>query len=151
MASSDSNNFSSSSPRTYHQTLWLFQNLKLQDRLPTVSASQALRHISSTPRRPIPTGLKSLDAFLQGREHEDSSQTVPPVGIPRGEVTEIYGPPGVGKTTLAYVDRFLCDINCADHALCSNKVKQDCVLTPCSYSECKLLQTLSNRADPLSG
>ncbi|KAF6240862.1 hypothetical protein HO173_000654 [Letharia columbiana] len=85
MASSDSNNFSSSSPH----------------RLPTVSASQALQNISSTPRRPIPTGLKSLDAFLQGREHEDSSQTVPPVGIPRGEVTEIYGPPGIGKTTLA--------------------------------------------------
>ncbi|KAF6224742.1 hypothetical protein HO133_009936 [Letharia lupina] len=88
MASSDSNNFSSSSPH----------------RLPTVSASQALQNISSTPRRPIPTGLKSLDAFLQGREHEDSSQTVPPVGIPRGEVTEIYGPPGVGKTTLALRD-----------------------------------------------
>ena len=73
----------------------------MQDRLPTVSASQALQNISSTPRRPISTGLKSLDAFLQGRALEAPGQTLSPSGISRGEVTEIYGPPGVGKTALA--------------------------------------------------
>ncbi|CAF9927550.1 MAG: hypothetical protein ALECFALPRED_003740 [Alectoria fallacina] len=85
MASSDTNNFSSSSPH----------------RLPTVSASQALQNITSTPRRPISTGLRGLDVFLQGKEHEASSQTAAPGGVSRGEVTEIYGPPGVGKTTIA--------------------------------------------------
>ncbi|KAM0795108.1 P-loop containing nucleoside triphosphate hydrolase protein [Usnea florida] len=85
MATSDINNFSSSSPH----------------RLPTVSATQTLHDSSSTSKRPISTGLRSLDVFLQGRESETSSQLTPPVGVSRGEVTEIYGPPGVGKTALA--------------------------------------------------
>ncbi|KAL2052373.1 hypothetical protein ABVK25_007245 [Lepraria finkii] len=84
-ASSDTNNFSSSSPH----------------RLPTLSASQALQNLSSNPRRPISTGLSSLDAALQGRDHDASSQGALPGGLSRGELTEVYGPPGVGKTALA--------------------------------------------------
>lgn len=54
-------------------------------------------------RKPISTGLKSLDAILQGKEPGSSSQNVFPGGLSRGHITEIYGPPGVGKSTLAYV------------------------------------------------
>lgn len=78
-----------------------FPELRLQDRLPTLSASQALHNLSSTPRRPISTGLSSLDAALQGRDHDASSQGALPGGLSRGELTEVYGPPGVGKTALA--------------------------------------------------
>lgn len=66
-----------------------------------MSASQALHDISSTPKIPISTGLPRLDAFLQGRENEGPSQDALPGGVSRGEVTEIIGPPGVGKTALA--------------------------------------------------
>lgn len=80
--------------------------LKFPDRLPTLSASQALQDLESTPRRPISTGLASLDSVLQGRGHDASSQDAIPGGISRGEVTEVYGPPGVGKTAIAYVIPF---------------------------------------------
>ena len=75
--------------------------LNVEDRLPTLSASQALQNLSSTPRRPLSTGLRRLDAALQGRDYEFSSQDDLPGGISRGEVTEVYGPPGVGKTAFA--------------------------------------------------
>ena len=54
-------------------------------------------------QKPISTGLKSLDAILQGKEPSSSEQDDVPGGLSRGHVTEIYGPPGVGKSTLAYV------------------------------------------------
>ena len=73
----------------------------MEDRLPTVSASEALENISSDLQRPVSTGLNRLDALLQGRRHDISSQTNISGGVSRGEVTEIFGPPGVGKTALA--------------------------------------------------
>lgn len=75
--------------------------LNLADRLPTLSASQALQNLSSTPRKPISTGLQSLDAVLQGRDYDSLSQNDQFGGISRGELTEVYGPPGVGKTAFA--------------------------------------------------
>lgn len=64
-------------------------------RLPTVSATQALEYVAQNLKR-TPTGLPSLDDILR------ADNTVSRVGgIPRGQVTEIYGPPGIGKTALA--------------------------------------------------
>ena len=111
MASSDTHNFSSSSPRTFSRSLQVSLALTFPDRLPTLSASQALQDLSSTPRRPISTGLASLDSVLQGRGHDASSQDAIPGGISRGEVTEVYGPPGVGKTAIAYVMAFQASVH----------------------------------------
>ncbi|KAF7921476.1 uncharacterized protein EAE97_011265 [Botrytis byssoidea] len=79
-------NFSSSSPH----------------RMPTVSAAQALQDLESSPTRCIPTGLANLDLALQSKDPMQVSTSADqiPRGIPRGKVSEIYGPPGVGKTTL---------------------------------------------------
>ncbi|KAJ5081312.1 hypothetical protein NUU61_009576 [Penicillium alfredii] len=70
--------------------------LDSQDTLPVVSisASQSLNASAST-RDPISTGLVRLDTALD----EASSQR--PGGIVRGQLTEVFGPPGVGKTSLA--------------------------------------------------
>lgn len=62
-------------------------------RLPTVIGTQAL--FDSLARyRPIPTGLAKLDATL----HHLGSGVAETGGIPRGRLTEVYGPPGAGKT-----------------------------------------------------
>lgn len=47
--------------------------------------------------KPIPTSLASLDAILSSTNALQSTQR----GLQRGIVTEVYGPPGVGKTTFA--------------------------------------------------
>lgn len=60
----------------------------------SISASQSLT-ASLTTRQPIPTGLPRLDSAL-----DDSIDQQKP-GILRGHVTEVFGPPGVGKTSLA--------------------------------------------------
>ncbi|KAI9877248.1 MAG: hypothetical protein M1830_004429 [Pleopsidium flavum] len=73
-------------------------------RLPTVSASQALQSLSSTRFRPISTGLKQLNATLQGSLPGGLDREFLPGGLSRGQVTEVYGPSGVGKTTFAYVE-----------------------------------------------
>ncbi|KAK8206330.1 P-loop containing nucleoside triphosphate hydrolase protein [Phyllosticta paracitricarpa] len=69
------------------------------DRLPTVSASQAFNALKNKAPRSLSTGLTHLDALLgprsPGTQHNGTSQTG---GLPRGQVTEIYGPPGAGKT-----------------------------------------------------
>lgn len=70
--------------------------------MPTVSAAQALQDLESSPTRCISTGLSLLDLALQNKDPLQVSTSVDHNhgGIPRGKVTEIYGPPGVGKTTL---------------------------------------------------
>ncbi|KAF2275624.1 P-loop containing nucleoside triphosphate hydrolase protein [Westerdykella ornata] len=65
-------------------------------RLPTVSASDALQKLHGRGSRTVSTGLTQLDKILTpyalpGRDVHG--------GFVRGKVTEIYGPPGVGKTT----------------------------------------------------
>jgi RecA/RadA recombinase len=64
-------------------------------RLPTVSAAQALELAAQKGKR-TSTGLSSLDDILRTDNIVSASG-----GIPRGQVTEIYGPPGVGKTVMA--------------------------------------------------
>ncbi|RDW91054.1 hypothetical protein BP5796_02219 [Coleophoma crateriformis] len=76
----DVSNFSSSPPH----------------RMPTVSAAQALEDLKTSPTRCLSTGLALLDAVLQ---NQDGEATIPG-GVSRGKVTEVYGPPGVGKTAL---------------------------------------------------
>ncbi|KAI9795141.1 MAG: hypothetical protein M1816_000163 [Peltula sp. TS41687] len=83
------------SSHRHEQDVTTFSPL-LAHRLPTVSASQALEELkssSSSCRRPL-TGLNRLDSFSHSK---DGLQGV----ICRGQITEIYGPPGVGKTAFA--------------------------------------------------
>ncbi|MCJ1234345.1 hypothetical protein MMC14_002306 [Varicellaria rhodocarpa] len=70
-------------------------------RLPTVSASEAFSKLASSHRLPISTGLACLDELLQCKDSASEGQQAPPGGLRRGQVTEVYGPPGVGKTSLA--------------------------------------------------
>ncbi|KAK0645698.1 hypothetical protein B0T16DRAFT_390264 [Cercophora newfieldiana] len=65
-------------------------------RLPTVSAAQALEEFHGNETNFVPTGLPALDAAL-GLSLDDERNHG---GIQKGQVTEIWGPPGVGKTTL---------------------------------------------------
>jgi len=59
-----------------------------------VSAAQALEECSGNELTHIPTGLEALDVALgAGLDGLGSGR-----GIPRGQVTEIWGPPGAGKT-----------------------------------------------------
>ncbi|KAK3390232.1 hypothetical protein B0H63DRAFT_109383 [Podospora didyma] len=75
-------------------------------RLPTVSAAQALNDFQGDQSNFVPTGLSSLDASLgAGLDTVVSS----PGGIQKGHVTEIWGPPGAGKTAfggVVWVDGF---------------------------------------------
>jgi RecA/RadA recombinase len=68
--------------------------------MPTVSAAQALQDLKASTTRYISTGLTLLDAFLQNRECVSSDLDPVYGGVSRGKVTEVYGPPGVGKTAL---------------------------------------------------
>ncbi|KAF2636926.1 P-loop containing nucleoside triphosphate hydrolase protein [Massarina eburnea CBS 473.64] len=64
-------------------------------RLPTVSASQALQTLHVQGSRAVSTGLAPLDKALA--PHGLPGRSVSG-GYMRGKVTEIFGPPGVGKT-----------------------------------------------------
>ncbi|KAF2235656.1 P-loop containing nucleoside triphosphate hydrolase protein [Viridothelium virens] len=73
----------------------------ISDRLPTISASQALESLKVQRPQAVSTGLSQLDELLQGRDVDHKSEHGTTGGLARGKVTEIYGPPGVGKTTVA--------------------------------------------------
>ena len=92
-------NFSSPIARKYVRTE-LLASLITSDRMPTVSAAQALQDLRTSPVRCISTGLSLLDCMLQNREAAFSDAESLPGGVSRGKVTEIYGPPGVGKTAI---------------------------------------------------
>jgi hypothetical protein len=72
--------------------------LTLLDRMPTVSAAKALHDLNSPATRSISTGLRGLDCALQNREAPPLDAASQYGGVSRGQVTEVYGPPGVGKT-----------------------------------------------------
>lgn len=74
------------------------------DRLPTISASEVLRQIRSTGGRTIPTGLDQLDIKLAGTALSSYGRG----GLVKGQLTEVFGPPGSGKTALAYVAQIHC-------------------------------------------
>jgi RecA/RadA recombinase len=71
--------------------------------MPTVSAAKALQDLKTSYTRCISTGLVQLDAVLQNREPILSEGEPVNGGVTRGKVTEVYGPPGVGKTALGWV------------------------------------------------
>ncbi|KAL2131266.1 hypothetical protein VTI74DRAFT_5321 [Chaetomium olivicolor] len=62
-------------------------------RLPTVSAAQALQDLEGDEGNVISTGLAALDASLSS-----GLDGVASGGILKGHVTEVWGPPGAGKT-----------------------------------------------------
>lgn len=92
-------NFSSPIARKYVRTVMLAW-LTTSDRMPTVSAAQALQDLRTSPTRCISTGLSLLDCMLQNREPAFADAESLPGGVSRGMMTEIYGPPGVGKTAI---------------------------------------------------
>ncbi|KAF2725873.1 P-loop containing nucleoside triphosphate hydrolase protein [Polychaeton citri CBS 116435] len=65
-------------------------SLSCQDRLPTISASQALQAAQSLRSPAIPSNVSRLDSILSPYG----------VGFERGKVTEIWGPSGCGKSAL---------------------------------------------------
>jgi RecA/RadA recombinase len=67
-----------------------------------VPASQALEDLKADPAAHISTGLTALDCALLGLDSEDSQNATVHGGVKRGQVTEIWGPPGCGKTALGY-------------------------------------------------
>ncbi|KPA42211.1 dna repair protein rhp55 [Fusarium langsethiae] len=69
-------------------------------RLPTVSASQALDDLGCDASTHLSTGLEGLDRSLLGPVTVDSQDAAVKGGVQRGQVTEIWGPPGSGKTAL---------------------------------------------------
>jgi RecA/RadA recombinase len=71
--------------------------------MPTVSAAQALEDLKSPPTQCISTGVSLLDYALQNREPQLPETEPFYGGVSRGKVTEVYGPPGVGKTSLGLV------------------------------------------------
>jgi hypothetical protein len=71
---------------------------RLEDRLPTVSAAEALRRLREAGGRVIPTGIPELDARLTGHALSSYGRG----GIVRGQLTEVFGPPGCGKTAFGY-------------------------------------------------
>ncbi|KAJ5344761.1 DNA recombination and repair protein Rad51 C-terminal [Penicillium brevicompactum] len=75
-----------------------------KDTLPVVSISASQSLNASAGRDSIATGLPHLDAALAVDQQ--------PGGILRGHVTEIFGPPGAGKTSLAAnLAAFDCSLN----------------------------------------
>ncbi|KAL8923109.1 MAG: hypothetical protein Q9208_004793 [Pyrenodesmia sp. 3 TL-2023] len=67
-------------------------------RLPTISASQALQDNADAPQKSISTGLPSLDRIISGKALPATASRNSTGGLPCGQVTEVYGPPGAGKT-----------------------------------------------------
>ncbi|KAL4818433.1 P-loop containing nucleoside triphosphate hydrolase protein [Aspergillus spinulosporus] len=66
----------------------------------SISASQSLQASAALSVGAISTGLTQLDAAISPLPAEQDGATETR-GIPQGQVTEVFGPPGVGKTSLA--------------------------------------------------
>lgn len=62
-----------------------------------MSAADALDELDGDTCTHVATGLPDLDRALAGSL---LGQPDSPGGIAKGQVTEVWGPPGVGKTTL---------------------------------------------------
>ena len=64
------------------------------DRLPTVSASDALKGLQNDASKFVPSGVPTLDSLLSGPGLENNG------GFERGKVTMIWGASGSGKTAI---------------------------------------------------
>ncbi|UZP45648.1 hypothetical protein NXS19_013460 [Fusarium pseudograminearum] len=96
-------------------------------RLPTVSASQALDDLGCDASTHVSTGLKGLDRSLLGPVTVDSQDGAIKGGVQRGQVTEIWGPPGSGKTALGLqlTANALCDGDAVVWIDCFQALQQD--------------------------
>ncbi|KAJ5787019.1 hypothetical protein N7457_002009 [Penicillium paradoxum] len=114
-----------------------FEGFDGEDTLPVVSisASQSL-NASAAARDPIATGLARLDEALNGFPDQ-----VEQGGILRGQVTEIHGPSGAGKTSLA--------LNIACNALRDGKVVWIGMSLSLPRVSCAVLLTPSDTGYPL--
>nr|RBQ83790.1 hypothetical protein FVER53263_06323 [Fusarium verticillioides] len=65
----------------------------------SVSASQALDELDNDASTHVSTGIEDLDRSLISNITADFQDTTKG-GVQRGQVTEIWGPPGAGKTAL---------------------------------------------------
>ncbi|KAI0144295.1 P-loop containing nucleoside triphosphate hydrolase protein [Xylariaceae sp. FL1272] len=70
-------------------------------RLPTISAAQALEDLNDDSHHFLPTGLKSLDRILSNNSLQYTGETLHPGGLQKGQVVDVWGPPGSGKSTFA--------------------------------------------------
>ena len=68
------------------------------DRLPTVSAARAYEELNEDKSRFVSTSLAALDVSLATVVLQNCADSTLGGGIEKGQVTEIWGPPGVGKT-----------------------------------------------------
>lgn len=73
------------------------------DRLPTVSASAALQRLRDAAPNNISTGLPTLNTILAGQKRNHVSSGSKTGGLVPGQIIDVYGPPGVGKTAFWYV------------------------------------------------
>lgn len=67
------------------------------DRLPPIDASQALEQLEDEKSQPISTSISKLDKILLDTAPFNPASVG---GIQRGQVTEVWGPPGSGRTAL---------------------------------------------------
>ncbi|KAH0597360.1 hypothetical protein MHUMG1_04738 [Metarhizium humberi] len=70
-------------------------------RLPTVQASQALNELQDDGNLYLSTGLEELDQALLPPTPARSPGSTSVGGIKRGQITEIWGPSGTGKTAVS--------------------------------------------------
>jgi hypothetical protein len=96
MASQDAPLTSPSSRMSVVNCAFLTKTNTSADRLPTVSASQALHSLHARGARTVPTGITQLDKLLAPSSLPGHDVTG---GYMRGKVTELFGPSGVGKTS----------------------------------------------------
>lgn len=96
-------------------------------RLPTVAASQVLDELQDHTSSLISTGLANLDQALLGPASVDAQDSTRQGGIKRGQVTEIWGPPGSGRTALGIqlAANALCDGDAVVWVDCFQTVRND--------------------------
>jgi RecA/RadA recombinase len=76
-------------------------NSPSSDRLPTVAASQVLDDLKDDDSGYISTGIAALDKLLFADTQElFEARSEKSGGVRRGVVTEIWGPPGSGRSAL---------------------------------------------------
>ncbi|KAK7447516.1 hypothetical protein Landi51_06872 [Colletotrichum acutatum] len=75
----------------------------VQNRLPTVSAADALEELDGGVARYVSTGIERLDGALISSSSLRTPDSASGGGLQRGQVTEIWGPPGSGKTAVGKV------------------------------------------------
>ena len=76
------------------------------DRLPTVSASQVLDGLESQTLDCVPSGVEPLDKLFSNNGQASTEDSRSSAGVKRGQVTDVWGPPGTGKTAFGYEKEF---------------------------------------------